>query len=380
MPNGTANPFDPKAAKSNSGSEIPTGSLEEMLVRLLFQEKSLRQWCGPEHPELVQVHSRIHIIQDLLAQQKTRSAEIASLFPPDEKAEPFCPLLRVDLHITESGLRPVSCLELMPERPSPPVPFPWFAFPLEAAPDTGFASSLGKDVQEMGGKRELPSRNETASPVPLHGGGIQPTPFQAEEKGSAEEPKPATKTVLAKDQSSAPKAQPHSEDLHRGITEPNAAVPFWQTTGIVYLVAILTAFITGSVVQIACVSFLWRRYREHPASLVRGLPVHPDCLGAENSVELSAEEQGTPQDSLQEGKPVSLDEGTGASETRAEWHARSEESTTRPSGPGPTGEIKNPFRQETTRLPADALLRQIFDDNMNLQKQINRPKGSVRNP
>ena len=311
-------------------SNIPSGPLDQMLVRMLFQEQSLKKWCGPDHPELIKIRDRIQLVRELLAKQVSEKQ-------PTETAVPLLPTMN---HDSTAAELPTANAEytmpiLQPVSHEAPVQIPYLNPPKLPVSVPNFVDKTLQALQKS---------DETIAPTePKH----------------PDEPAKFPKNVSEQAPTIAPISSPAREVTEQKDTTKTEE-SFWHSPHFAYLAGILSAMAFGLVIHLTFVSVLLRRYREQTSA-----PIRLAVVESQNGLTIT-----TPHES-----PTENSESSNFSEEEVQTPIpenipQEPESTAEEFDLGLTYEEEQTLRQEQVKQQDNAILKQILEDNLKLQEKL----------
>lgn len=382
-----------KPGTEGVGQEAPWNVEEQVLLPLLLEEKSLLVDYGPEHPDVYSIRERIRIVREYLAQHPPAPPPtVLRPLPPISLQTPYreAPSTRASTssssgHTSPLPLPPVRSQILEPggtedgtevkdrygntqtlssrSRPEPvrPAGFSTAGNPILDAGTT--SASLAAPPPTVRSRNELvrPADLSTAGNPPLNPGTTPASPAGPLPTVVKTNDKDTHPAALATTNSSAQAVvSPPSRVSDNSESQPSQEQPrgnaFFET-GFGQLIGIVGAVLIGVLIHLIALVLILRRYGTHLARVFRVELVNPPVVGFVGQMSAGAETQSVA------ASPASKEV--------------TQSSTAEAFDIGPTYAEEMQQKQEALRQQEEAVLRHIFELNMQMREELGQLSGDA---
>jgi hypothetical protein len=342
-----------KVGNEGAGQEVPWNVEEQVLLPLLLEEKNLLANYGPGHPDVRSVRERIQIVREYLAQHPP--APPPTILRPQPPMSPPTPFREVPSAAASTTSW---------SAPTRPLPFPAVRSQIlepGGQDDSSEAKERFGNTQTITRSWPKPSRpagfSAVTSPILQPGPAAvsspvsPPTTAETRDKGAhpsaVVSDSPPVQVVA-----SAPGAVGDSSAGQSSREQPRSNTFF--ETGFGQLLGILGAVFLGVLVHLIALVFILRRYGVHLARVFRVELVNPSAVGFVGQVSTAAQPVATGP-AIEDVPPSSTAETFDLGPTYAE-------------------EMRQ--KQEALHQQEEAVLRSIFELNMQMRAQLGQLSGS----
>ena len=340
-----------KPGNEGVGQEALGNAEERVLLPLLMEEKRLLEFYGPQHPKVLSVRERIQIAREHLAQHPPAP-------PPAIVAPP--PQLPV-----QSSYRAVPSTTANASSSSVPLPLP----PIRSQSlELGGTESSTKAKDRCGNTQTVTSRSrsEPIRPVGFSSAGNS---IRDSDTASLAAPPPTVIKTRDKDKHPAATASPNTSAQaaappptsagDKSVSQPSqerARGNSFFETGYGQLIGIVSTMFLGVLIHLIALVLILRRYGAHLARVFRVELVNPAAVGFVGQVSAS------------EAQTVAADPAT---------EEETQSSTAETFDIGPTYAEEMQQEQEAQRQQEEAVLRHIFELNVQMREQLGQKSGGA---
>ena len=325
--------------------ETPSNVEDQVLLPLLLEEKRLLEDYGPDHADVRSVRERIQLVREHLARR--RPARPQTVLAPLPSIPVQTPYREVPSTTASTNRSRGQTLPL----PLPPVRSQ-IREPGRTEGNTQTATSKGHP--------ELirPAGFSTAA-NPIRDAGTAPASLAASPPTVVMKPDTHPAAVASTNPSAQAVVSPPSREAGNSVSRPSHEQPrgssFFET-GFGQLIGILGAVLLGVLIHLIALVFILRRYSAHLARVSRFELANPAAVGFVG------------------------EESAAGSQTVAAGSAPGEEtqsSTAETFDIGPTYAEEMQQKQEALNNQEEAVLRQIFELNMQIREQLGQLSGGA---
>jgi len=337
-----------KFGNEGVGQNVAGNVEERVLLPLLLEEKRLLELYGPRHPKVLSVRERIKVAREQLAQH-----------PPAPPPPPI-PVQRTYREVPG----PTGSTSSPPVQTAPlPLP-PIRSQSLE--PDATASGTKAKDQSAKAETATSTSRPERIRPVGFSSAG---NPIRDSDTANLAAPSPTGVRSKDKDKQPAASASPNTSAQagaspprsggDKSASQPSQEQPRGNSffdTGYGQLIGIVGAVFLGVLIHLIALVFIMRRYGAHLAQVFRVELVNPTAVGFVGQVSAAGVQ-------------------TIAADPAIEDVAQSSTAETFDIGPTYAEEMQQ--KQEAQRQQEEAVLRHIFELNLQVREQLGRLSGGA---
>jgi hypothetical protein len=341
-----------KPANEGVGQEAPGNVEERVLLPLLLEEKRLLESYGPRHPKVLSVRERIEVVREYLAQHPPAPPPTILAAPPPIPVQ--TPYREAPSTTTGTSSSPVQTVPL----PLPPIR----SQSLE--PGGTESSTKAKDRSDNTQTATSRSRPELIRPVGFSSAG---NPI----RDSASLAAPPPTVVKTKDKDTQPAAIASTNTSAQAVVSPPSGVrdnsasqpsqeqprgnSFFET-GFGQLIGIVGAVFLGVLIHLIALTLILRRYGTHLARVLRVELVNPAAVGFVGQVSAAGAQ--------------TVAAGPATKEV-------TQSSTAETFDIGPTYAEEMQQKQEALRQQEEAVLRHIFELNVQMREQLGQLSGDA---